>query len=61
MTTLEEIQMEASSLTAENVQEVLAYIHELKTRRAVQEAGASKSRSPTRQPRPPALSVSAPN
>ena len=39
MTTLEEIQMEASSLTAENVQEVLAYIHELKPRRAVQEAG----------------------
>lgn len=42
MTTLEEIQMEASSLTAENVQEVLAYIHELKTRRAVQEAGISR-------------------
>ena len=40
MTTLEEIQMEVSSLTAENVQEVLAYIPELKTRRAVQEAGA---------------------
>ena len=40
MTTLEEIQMEVSSLTAENVQEVLAYIHELKTRRAVREAGA---------------------
>lgn len=40
MTTLEEIQMEARSLTAENAQAVLAYIHELKTRRAVQEAGA---------------------
>lgn len=39
MTTIEEIQMEVSSLTAENVQEVLAYIHELKNRRAVQEAG----------------------
>ena len=40
MTTLEEIQKEARSLTAENAQSVLAYIHELKTRRAVQEAGA---------------------
>lgn len=40
MTTLEEIQKEARSLTAENAQAVLAYIHELKTRRAVQEAGA---------------------
>lgn len=39
MTTLEEIQMEASSLTAENVQKVFAYIHELKTRQTVQEAG----------------------
>lgn len=39
MTTIEEIQMEVSSLTAENVQEVLAYIHKLKNRRAVQEAG----------------------
>ena len=40
MTTLEAIRIEAHSLTAENAQAVLAYIHELKTRRAVQEAGA---------------------
>ena len=40
MTTLEEIQKEARSLTSENAQAVLAYIHELKTRRAVQEAGS---------------------
>ena len=40
MTTLEEIQMEARSLTAENAQAVLTYIHELKARRAVQEADA---------------------
>lgn len=40
MTTLEEIRIEARGLTAENAQAVLAYIHELKTRRAVQEAGA---------------------
>lgn len=40
MTTLEAIQIEARGLTAENAQAVLAYIHELKTRRAVQEAGA---------------------
>ena len=39
MTTLEEIHMEARGLTEENAQAVLAYIHELKTRRAVQEAG----------------------
>ncbi len=40
MTTLEEIRIEVHDLTAENAQTVLAYIHELKTRRAVQEAGA---------------------
>ena len=40
MTTLEAIQIEAHGLTAENAQTVLAYIHELKTRRVVQEAGA---------------------
>ena len=37
MTTLEEIKIEARSLTAENAQAVLAYIHELKTCPAVQE------------------------
>lgn len=40
MTTLEAIRIEAHSLTAADAQAVLAYIHELKTRRAVQEAGA---------------------
>lgn len=40
MTTLEEIQIEARGLTVENAQAVLAYIHELKARRAAQEAGA---------------------
>ena len=40
MTTLEEIRVESRGLTAEKAQAVLAYIQDLKARRAVQEAGA---------------------
>ena len=38
MTTLEEIKIESRGLTAKNAQAVLAYIQDLKARRAVQEA-----------------------